>query len=84
MSSPRIAARLLLGVVGIVGELDPARLAAPAGQHLRLDGHLPAELLGGAARLLRRRRDRPSETGMPKRRKSSLPWYSYRSTGVRL
>ena len=69
--------RLLLGVVRVVGELDPARLAAAAGQHLRLDDDGAAELLGGRARLLRRVvARRPSETGMPTRRKSSLPWYS--------
>ena len=46
-----------LGVGGVVGELDAARLAAPAGQHLRLDDDLAAELLGGGARLLRGRRE---------------------------
>ena len=53
---PEDLLRLLLRVGGVVGELDPARLAAPAGQHLRLDDDLAAELLGRGARLLRRRR----------------------------
>src|SRR5207244_7065655 len=39
------------GVVGPVGELDPARLAAAAGQHLRLDDHLATDLLRGRAHL---------------------------------
>ena len=51
--------RLLLRVRRVVGELDPARLAAAARQHLRLHDDLAADLLGRRARLLRRRR-RPS------------------------
>ena len=50
---PEDLARLLLGVLRAVGELDPAGLAAPAGEHLRLDHDRPAELLGGVPRLLR-------------------------------
>ena len=68
--------RLRLGVVGLVGELDAAGLAAAAGQHLRLDDDRAADLLRRGARLLRRVARRPSETGIPTRRKSSLPWYS--------
>ena len=49
--------RLLLGVGGVLGELDAARLAAAARQHLRLDDDLRPELLGGRARLGRRRRE---------------------------
>ena len=45
-------ARLLLGVVGAVGELHAAGLSAAAGQHLRLDDDLAAELLRGGSRLL--------------------------------
>ena len=37
---------MLLGLVGGLGELDPAGLAAAAGLDLRLDDH-DAELLGG-------------------------------------
>ena len=74
---PEDVAGLLLGVRRVVGELDAARLAAPAGQHLGLDDDLPAELLGCRARLLGRRRepslrDRDAEL----RWKSCLPWYS--------
>jgi hypothetical protein len=52
-----------LGLVGRLGELDPAGLAAPAGQDLRLDDDRLADLLGDLARLLGRagdfaRRDR--------------------------
>ena len=63
MSSPRISRGLLLGVVRVVGELDPAGLAAPARQHLGLDDDLAAELLGGGARLLGRRRQPPLRDG---------------------
>ena len=70
-------ARLLLGVGGVVGELDAAGLAAAARQHLRLDDDLAAELLRGArAPPPGVVASRPSETGMPKRLKSCLPWYS--------
>ena len=51
--------RLLLGVRGILGELDAARLAAAARQDLGLDDDLTAELLGRRARLGRRPRDAP-------------------------
>ena len=50
-------AGLRLGVGGIVGELDAARLAAAAGQNLSLDDDRPAELLGRGARLFGRRRE---------------------------
>ena len=50
-------ARARLGLLGRLGELDAARLAAPAGQHLGLDDDLAAELLGRRARLLGARRD---------------------------
>jgi hypothetical protein len=46
-------ARPGLRLCGPVGELDAAGLAAPAGQDLRLDYDLPAELDRGGARLLR-------------------------------
>ena len=35
----------LLGLFGSLGQLDAARLAAPAGEHLRLDDDRPAEFL---------------------------------------
>ena len=57
--------RLRLGVGGVVGELDAAGLAAPAGQHLRLDDDRAAELLGRLARLLGRRREAPVRDGDP-------------------
>ena len=40
-----------LGLLGGVGELDAAGLHPPAGQHLGLDHHRAADLLGGLARL---------------------------------
>ena len=65
MSSPRIASACCCGLVGRVGELDPAGLAAAAGQHLRLDDDLPADLLGRRARLLGARREPPLGDGDP-------------------
>ena len=54
---------VLSGLVGRVGELDPAGLPAAAGQHLGLDDDLAAELLGRRARLVRRRREPPLGDG---------------------
>src|SRR5205085_10748477 len=51
---PENVLRLLLGVAGTGREHDAARLAPPAGEHLRLDDDLAAELLRGRPRLLRR------------------------------
>src|SRR5262249_10951997 len=53
---PEDPRRLLLGVGRALRELHAAGLAAPAGEHLRLDHDRPAELLGRGACLLRRRR----------------------------
>ena len=69
-------ASLRLGVGRVVGELDAAGLAAPAGQHLRLDDDRAAELLGRLPRLLGSRREAPFRDGNPDPAKSSLPWYS--------
>ena len=46
-------------VVRVVGELDAARLAAAAREHLRLDDDRPAQLRGSGLRLVGRRRDAP-------------------------
>ncbi len=43
---------MLLGLGAVVGELDPAGLAAAADQDLRLDDARIAELVGGGGRLL--------------------------------
>src|SRR5207237_2444155 len=51
---PEDVARLRLGIRRILGELDAAGLAAPPGEHLRLDDDRAAQLLGGLARVLRR------------------------------
>ena len=61
-------ARPRVGLVRCLRELDPARLAAPAGQHLGLDDDLPADLFGRRTRLLGARRhaslgDRDACTG---------------------
>ena len=65
-----------LRLVCVRSELDPTRLAAPAREHLRLHDDRPAEHLGGLTTLPGVVASRPSETGIPTRRKSSLPWYS--------
>ena len=49
---PEDLAGARLGLVGIGRELDAAGLAAPAGQHLRLDDDRPTELLRRLPRLL--------------------------------
>ena len=46
-----------LGLVGVLGDLDPAGLAAAADLDLGLDDDGEAELLGRLARLLRGRRE---------------------------
>ena len=63
MSSPRMSRALLLGVVRVLGQLHAAGLAAAAGQHLRLDDDLAADLLRRPPRLFRRRRDAPVGDG---------------------
>ena len=55
--------RVALGLLRSRGELDAAGLAAPAGQHLRLDDDLAAELLGRLPRLGRRLGDAPLRDG---------------------
>ena len=68
------------GLVGRVGELDPAGLAAAADLDLRLHHDPPADLLGGRAGLLGGRRHlAPRGPGCRGPRSSCLPWYSNRS-----
>ena len=65
---------VLLGLGAVLGELDAARLAAPADLHLGLDHHRVAELVGGLDGLLRRwSACRPSGTGTPCLANSCLP-----------
>ena len=59
MSMPEDRLRVLRGLVGRVGELDPAGLPAAPGQHLGLDDDLAADLLGRRAGLVRGRREPP-------------------------
>ena len=56
---PENLAGTRLGLVRARGELDPARLAPPAREDLRLDDDRPTELLGRGARLLGRGREPP-------------------------
>ena len=60
-------------LVGVVGQLDAARLASAAHLHLRLDDDGVARLLGLAHRLVDRVATPPADTGMPKRAKYCLP-----------
>ena len=74
---PEDRLRVLGGLVGRVCELDSAGLPAAAGQHLGLDDDLAADLLGRCSEPRRRsRRHAPPRPGIPKRLKSSFPWYS--------
>jgi hypothetical protein len=66
---------LLLGVVRVVGELDAARLAAAAGQTCALTTTWPPSS-SAAARASAGVGPAALGDGIPKRRKSSLPWYS--------
>ena len=54
---PEDVARFLLRVGGVVGELDAARLAASAGQHLSLDDHGASERRRSGACFFRRHRE---------------------------
>ena len=72
MSSPRISLARASASSGIGRELDAAGLAAPAGQHLRLDDDLAAELLRRLPRLLGSRREPPVGDGDPVAREELL------------
>ena len=72
MSRPRISRACCLRLVRVVGELDAARLAAAAGEHLGLDDDRAAELLGRRARLRGRRREPALGDGDPEAREELL------------
>ncbi len=66
MSMPRMFAGVVAHLVGVVGELDAARLAAAADLHLGLDDHRVADPLGGGDGVVDGGRPpRPGDTGMP-------------------
>ena len=67
---------MLRCLVGRVGELDPAGLAAAAGQHLGLDDDLRPELLGRCPSLVGGRSDAALGDGNPEAFEELLPWYS--------
>ena len=54
MSMPRMACGLLARLLGRLGQLDAAGLAAPADQHLRLDDDHLADAPGDGLGLVRR------------------------------
>ena len=65
--------RARLGLVGRLRELDATRLAAPAGQDLRLDDDGAAELVRRRARLLGGRRQPPVRNGDAEAPEELLP-----------
>ena len=69
---PKDLLRLLLGVVGLVGEFDPSCLATSAGQHLGLDNDLTAQLLGRLAGLCRGQGESPLRRRDPEAAKELL------------
>ena len=80
MSMPRIAFAWVSASAAVVGELDPAGLAAAADLHLRLDHDGVAELAAAASTASATDVAwRPSGTGTPCFANSCLPWYSRRS-----
>ena len=81
MSMPRISERVLLGLLGRLGQLHATGLAAAAGLDLRLDDH---RRRSPRRRPWRQQRSRRSCRGSPATSclaKSSFAWYSIRSTG---
>ena len=66
-------ARALGGLLGRRRQLDAAGLAAPAGEHLRLDDDGAAELGCGRLRLAGRERDAPLRDGDAEAREQLLP-----------
>ena len=81
MSMPRIALGVLDGLVGGLGELHAAGLAAAAGLDLRLDDDTPPISSAAACGVLGvRRRPCRAVTGTSCLAKSSFAWYSIRST----
>ena len=71
---------LLLGVVGPSASLTPPAFPRPPVRTCALTTTWPPSSSAAARASAGVVARRPSETGIPKRRKSSLPWYSYRST----
>ena len=70
-------------LVGVVGQLDAAGLAAAADLHLGLHDDRVAGRLGRGDGLVDRvGHVARADTGMSKRAKYCLPWYSNRSTGL--
>ncbi len=66
----------LLGILGVVHDLDAAGLAAAAGLHLRLHDDGAADLLGGGPRLGGVSATMPCSTGTPCASNMSRAWYS--------
>ena len=81
MSMPRMSLGLRDGLVGVVGELDAAGLAAATGLTWALTTTRPPSCSAAARRPRRSRRRCRRSTGTPCLAKSSFAWYSIRSTG---
>ena len=69
---PEDVAGFVFRILWILGELHAARLAAAAGQDLRLDDDLPADLLRGPPSLVRRGREPPVGDGDAEAREQLL------------
>ena len=70
-------------LVGVLGELDAAGLAAPADLHLRLDDDGIPDAVGGGDRVVDGLDGLAGRHGdAVARANSCLPWYSNRSTGA--
>src|SRR5438046_3006395 len=79
MSRPRPSAASLSASAGSSATLIPPALPRPPVSTCALTTTWPPSSSAAARASSGLVARRPSETGIPKRRKSSLPWYSYRS-----
>src|SRR5215204_1725378 len=81
MSRPRICSALSRASSGFSASLIPPALPRPPVRTCALTTTCPPISSAAARASSGVVASFPSDTGIPKRLKSSLPWYSYRSTG---
>src|SRR5215204_6405087 len=84
MSSPRMSRALPSASCGSSASFTPPAFPRPPVRTCALTTTCPPSSAAAARASSGVVASRPSDTGMPKRLKSSLPWYSYRSTGAGL
>src|SRR5438874_1606453 len=82
MSRPRISRAFCSASAGVSASLTPPALPRPPVRTCALTTTGPPSEDAAARASSGDTARRPSETGMPTRRKSSLPWYSCRSTAA--